>query len=141
MALDLRLYLRAEIAEIRQALPAGLQSALVELGARHAEAVMPGYTHLQRAQPVLFAHHLLAYVEMFARDDDRLADAARRLDVLPLGQRRAGRLDDHSRPAAGRANARLFQGQREQHGRRQRPGLRLRIPRGRRHHRRCTCRA
>ena len=84
VALDLRLYLRAEIAAIRQALR-GMQSALVELGARNAEAVMPGYTHLQRAQPVLFAHHLLAYVEMFARDDGRLADAARRLDVLPLG--------------------------------------------------------
>ena len=84
VALDLRLYLRAEIAAIREALR-GMQSALVELGARHAEAFMPGYTHLQRAQPVLFAHHLLAYVEMFARDDGRLADAARRLDVLPLG--------------------------------------------------------
>ena len=84
VALDLRLYLRAEIAAIREALR-GMQSALVELGARFPEAVMPGYTHLQRAQPVLFAHHLLAYVEMLARDDGRLADAARRLDVLPLG--------------------------------------------------------
>ena len=84
VALDLRLYLRAEIAAIRRALR-GMQGALVELGARHPETVMPGYTHLQRAQPVLFAHHLLAYVEMFARDDGRLADAARRLDVLPLG--------------------------------------------------------
>ena len=84
VALDLRLYLRAEIVEIRHALR-GMQSALVELGGRNPEAVMPGYTHLQRAQPVLFAHHLLAYVEMFARDDGRLADAARRLDVLPLG--------------------------------------------------------
>ena len=84
VALDLRLYLRAEIAEVRQALR-GLQRALVELGARHPETFMPGYTHLQRAQPVLFAHHLLAYVEMFDRDAGRLADAARRLDVLPLG--------------------------------------------------------
>ena len=84
VALDLRLYLRAEIAAIRQALR-GLQRALVELGARHPEVVMPGYTHLQRAQPVLFAHHLLAYVEMFDRDAGRLADAAGRLDVLPLG--------------------------------------------------------
>ena len=84
VALDLRLYLRAEIAEIRRELR-GMQTALVTLGTRHAEAVMPGYTHLQRAQPVLFAHHLLAYVEMFARDDGRLADCARRLDVLPLG--------------------------------------------------------
>ncbi len=84
VALDLRLYLRAQIAEITQALH-GLQRALVDLGARHAEVVMPGYTHLQRAQPVLFAHHLLAYVEMLDRDAGRLADAARRLDVLPLG--------------------------------------------------------
>ena len=84
VALDLRLYLRAEIAEIRRALR-GLQRTLVELGARHPETVMPGYTHLQRAQPVLFAHHLLAYVEMFDRDAGRLADAARRMDVLPLG--------------------------------------------------------
>ena len=84
VALDLRLYLRAETAEIRRALR-GLQGALVDLGARHPEAVMPGYTHLQRAQPVIFAHHLLAYVEMFDRDAGRLADAAGRLDVLPLG--------------------------------------------------------
>ena len=84
VALDLRLYLRAEIAEIRHALR-GLQRALVELGARHPETTMPGYTHLQRAQPVLFAHHLLAYVEMFDRDAGRLADAACRMDVLPLG--------------------------------------------------------
>ena len=84
VALDLRLYLRAEIIEIRRALR-GLQGALVELGARHPEVVMPGYTHLQRAQPVLFAHHLLAYVEMFDRDAGRLADASARMDVLPLG--------------------------------------------------------
>ena len=84
VALDLRLYLRAEIAEIRGALR-GMQSALVGLGARYPDTAMPGYTHLQRAQPVLFAHHLLAYVEMFARDDGRLADTAKRLDVLPLG--------------------------------------------------------
>ncbi len=84
VALDLRLYLRAEIAEVRRGLR-GLQRALVDLGARHPDAVMPGYTHLQRAQPVLFAHHLLAYVEMFDRDAGRFADAAGRLDVLPLG--------------------------------------------------------
>ncbi len=84
VALDLRLYLRAEIAEIRRALR-GMQRALVELGARYPETPMPCYTHLQRAQPTLFAHHLLAYVEMFARDDGRLADALRRLDVMPLG--------------------------------------------------------
>jgi argininosuccinate lyase len=84
VALDLRLYLRAEIVEISAALRQ-MQRALVELGARHADAFLPGYTHLQRAQPVLFAHHLLAYVEMFARDLGRFADTAKRLDVLPLG--------------------------------------------------------
>ena len=84
VALDLRLYLRAEIAEIRRALQ-GMQRALVELGVRYPETPMPSYTHLQRAQPTLFAHHLLAYVEMFARDDGRFADALARLDVMPLG--------------------------------------------------------
>lgn len=84
VALDLRLYLRAEIGVIREGVR-DLQRALTELGARCPEAVMPGYTHLQRAQPVLFAHHLLAYVEMLERDHGRLGDAARRLDVLPLG--------------------------------------------------------
>ena len=52
---------------------------------RHSAAVLPGYTHLQRAQPVLFAHHLLAYVEMLDRDAGRLADAAARMDACPLG--------------------------------------------------------
>jgi argininosuccinate lyase len=84
VALDLRLYLRAEIQEIRAALRE-MQRALVELGARHAKAFLPGYTHLQRAQPVLFAHHLLAYAEMFERDLGRFADTAKRLDVMPLG--------------------------------------------------------
>jgi argininosuccinate lyase len=84
VALDLRLYLRAEIQEIGLALRE-MQRALVELGGRHAEAFLPGYTHLQRAQPVLFAHHLLAYAEMFERDLGRFADTAKRMDVMPLG--------------------------------------------------------
>jgi argininosuccinate lyase len=84
VALDLRLYLRAEIDAISEGLR-GMQDALVTLGARHPEAWLPGYTHLQRAQPVLFAHHLLAYAEMFERDIGRFADTAKRLDVLPLG--------------------------------------------------------
>ena len=62
-----------------------LQKALVELGTKHAAVVIPGYTHLQRAQPVYFAHHLLAYVEMLGRDQGRLADCARRANVCPLG--------------------------------------------------------
>jgi len=62
-----------------------LQRSLLNLGAAHRDLIMPGYTHLQRAQPVLFAHHLLAYVEMLARDVDRLLDAYKRADVMPLG--------------------------------------------------------
>jgi len=84
VALDLRLWLRDEIAALSAELR-GLQRTLVELGAANASVVIPGYTHLQRAQPVYFAHHLLAYVEMLERDRDRLADGARRLNVCPLG--------------------------------------------------------
>jgi argininosuccinate lyase len=84
VALDLRLYLRDEIAALREGI-ATFQRALVELAGRHASAVVPGYTHLQRAQPVFIAHHLLAYVEMAARDSDRLKDCAQRFDEMPLG--------------------------------------------------------
>jgi len=84
VALDLRLYLRDQADEIAHLL-AEVQKSLVELGECNLEVVIPGYTHLQRAQPVLFAHHLLAYVEMFARDAGRVADARKRLNVLPLG--------------------------------------------------------
>ena len=84
VALDMRLWLRAEIDAIRQALRE-VQTALVEQAERHRASPMPGYTHLQRAQPVLLAHHLLAYVFMLARDRERFADARRRLDVCPLG--------------------------------------------------------
>jgi argininosuccinate lyase len=84
VALDLRLWLRDEIAALRAALR-DLQRALVALGAAHADIVFPGYTHLQRGQPVYFAHHLLAYVEMLARDDGRLADCHERTNVCPLG--------------------------------------------------------
>ena len=84
VALDLRLYLRDEADELRRLL-ADVQRSLVELGTRNIEVVIPGYTHLQRAQPVLFAHHLLAYVEMFSRDSERVADARKRLNVMPLG--------------------------------------------------------
>ncbi|MGH7787851.1 MAG: argininosuccinate lyase [Candidatus Binatia bacterium] len=84
VALDLRLYVRDAIGTIRVGL-AAMQQALGKLARRHVDAVMPGFTHLQPAQPVLFAHHLLAYVEMLARDDARLADCLKRTDVLPLG--------------------------------------------------------
>ena len=84
VALDLRLYLRDETDAII-ALVRDLQRSLVGLGERNAEVIIPGYTHLQRAQPVLFAHHLLAYVEMLARDAGRLDDARNRMNVMPLG--------------------------------------------------------
>jgi argininosuccinate lyase len=84
VALDLRLYLRDENAAI-QALVRQLQASLVALGTSNLDVIIPGYTHLQRAQPVLFAHHLLAYVEMFDRDFSRLDDAAKRINVMPLG--------------------------------------------------------
>ena len=84
VALDMRLWLREEIAElageIRQ-----LQAALIELGAKAVHVIIPGYTHLQRAQPVYFAHHLLAYVEMLERDYQRLGDCFIRVNVCPLG--------------------------------------------------------
>lgn len=84
VALDVRLYLREECQRI-MALLTDLQKAFVVLARRYRGAVMPGYTHLQRAQPVLVAHHLLAYYEMFGRDRERLADCLRRINVMPLG--------------------------------------------------------
>ena len=84
VALDLRLYLRDEIAEIRT-LVHRLAVVLVQLAEQHTETVMPGYTHLQRAQPVTFAHHLMAYVQMLLRDLGRLDDTNKRMNVCPLG--------------------------------------------------------
>jgi argininosuccinate lyase len=81
---DMRLWLRRTIDRL-DGLALELERALVGLALRHREAVMPGHTHLQPAQPVLFAHHLLAHVEMLERDRDRLADARRRANVSPLG--------------------------------------------------------
>ena len=80
----MRLWLKEKIAANRSAI-AGLQVALETWASRDIKIVIPGYTHLQRAQPVLLAHHLLAYVEMLERDYERLADCAKRVDVLPLG--------------------------------------------------------
>ena len=84
VALDLRLWLRAECDAIGAAL-ASVQRALVRLARRSRDTLMPGYTHLQRAQPVLLAHHLLAYREMLARDRARFRDCRTRADELPLG--------------------------------------------------------
>jgi argininosuccinate lyase len=84
VALDLRLYLRDEAGRIIAAIR-GLQEALLDVAGKNFDYIMPGYTHLQRAQPVLLAHHLLAYVHMLERDKGRLRDALKRVNVLPLG--------------------------------------------------------
>jgi len=113
VATDVRLWLRDEI-DALQALLQQLQRALVEVAEQHVEVIMPGFTHLQVAQPVSFAHHLLAYVEMFARDAERLADVRRRTNRLPLGSaalagtrypldrervaRTLGMVDEHGQP-------------------------------------------
>src|SRR6266403_42534 len=84
VALDLRLYVKAEILELGAGLRS-LQTALLDLAEQHVDVVMPGYTHLQRAQPIFLAHYLLAQLEAFARDAERLRDCNARTDVLPLG--------------------------------------------------------
>jgi len=84
VALDLRMWLRDEIADLSEEV-ANLQLALVELGSRYRDVPIPGYTHMQRAQPVYFAHHLLAYVEMLDRDCQRLSSCYERTNVCPLG--------------------------------------------------------
>jgi argininosuccinate lyase len=84
VALDVRLWLRDEITALLGEI-ADLQRALVALGEKNADVIIPGYTHLQRAQPVYLAHHLLAYVEMLERDCERLWDCQSRVNVCPLG--------------------------------------------------------
>ena len=84
MALDLRLFVKEETRKTIGKITA-LQTSLAELAEENKDVIMPGYTHLQQAQPVLLAHHLLAYFEMFQRDKERFQDCMRRTDVLPLG--------------------------------------------------------
>jgi argininosuccinate lyase len=84
VALDLRLYVKAEIEKLSLGLR-NLQLGLLNLAEQHQDVVMPGYTHLRRAQPIFFAHYLLAQIEAFERDADRLSDCLARTDVLPLG--------------------------------------------------------
>ena len=84
VALDTRMWLREEICELANEIH-DLQRALIELGENNLKVLIPGYTHLQRAQPVFLAHHLLAYVEMFERDYERLLDCLVRVNVCPLG--------------------------------------------------------
>ncbi len=84
VALDVRLYLRDEMKEIR-VLILTMQQVLLDLAREHLDTIMPGYTHLQKAQPLNLAHHLMAYFEMLRRDFDRLDDCQKRMDYMPLG--------------------------------------------------------
>lgn len=84
VALDVRLWLRREILEILDGLK-NLREIFVKLAEKYIEVPMPGYTHTQRAQPVLFSHHMMAYYEMFTRDFERLQDCLKRVNVMPLG--------------------------------------------------------
>lgn len=84
VALDTRLFVKEEIEEIKKLLLA-LQETLLDLSEAHLETIMPGYTHLQKAQPITFAHHLMAYFHMFKRDYERFQDCYKRTDVMPLG--------------------------------------------------------
>ncbi len=84
VALDIRMHLKEEILTVKKLL-ASLLAAIVDKAEENIDTVMPGYTHLQRAQPVTFAHYILAYAQMFLRDFDRLADVYKRTDVMPLG--------------------------------------------------------
>jgi argininosuccinate lyase len=84
VALDIRMFLMDETAEIEEMILAALHT-LLSLAKKHTETIMPGYTHLQKAQPITFAHHMMAYFEMFKRDLDRLQDCRRRTNVMPLG--------------------------------------------------------
>ena len=84
VVLDVRMYLRDETLHTINLLFM-LQKVIVDLAKIHMDVVLPGYTHLQRAQPILLSHHLMAYYEMFSRDADRLSDCLKRINVMPLG--------------------------------------------------------
>lgn len=84
VAVDVRLYLKKEITEIKE-LMKHLQKTIVNNADRYKDVILPGYTHLQRAQPILFGHHLMAYYEMFKRDISRLEDCYDRMNLMPLG--------------------------------------------------------
>ena len=84
VALDIRMYLKEEVVEIQE-LVKKLQKVMVEIAEKHLDTVMPGYTHLQKAQPITFAHYLMAYVEMLSRDIERLSENYSRINVMPLG--------------------------------------------------------
>lgn len=84
VALDIRMYLKNEITVIEHMLIA-LENTIVDLAEKNLDTIMPGYTHLQRAQPITFAHHMMAYFQMFKRDAERLNDCLKRTNIMPLG--------------------------------------------------------
>jgi argininosuccinate lyase len=84
VATDIRLYLRSEIEQISHQLTR-LQNAILNLAEQHTDTIMPGFTHLQVAQPITFGHHLMAWFEMLVRDQDRLQDCKKRINIMPLG--------------------------------------------------------
>lgn len=84
VALDIRMYLKDEVTEIGQMLM-DMENTIITLAENNLDTIMPGYTHLQRAQPITFAHHMMAYFEMFKRDLERLKDCYKRMNILPLG--------------------------------------------------------
>ena len=129
VATDFRLWVRDTIDAIDAAL-AAFQRALVEQALEHAGTVMPGFTHLQTAQPVTFGHHLLAYVEMPARDRGRFADARKRLERMPARRRGAGRHLVSDRPRRDGEGARLRPADGQFARRGVRPRLRARNPVG-----------
>ncbi len=84
VALDIRMYLKDETAEIKKML-VSLENTLISLAENNTDTIMPGYTHMQKAQPITFAHHVMAYAEMFLRDLGRLSDCMKRMNFMPLG--------------------------------------------------------
>lgn len=84
IALDIRMYLKDEMTEINGMLKA-VENVIIGLAEKNTDTIMPGYTHLQRAQPITFAHHLMAYFQMFRRDMERLGDCYKRTNIMPLG--------------------------------------------------------
>ena len=127
VATDLRLWTRRTTDALDAAL-VRMERALVGLADREGDAVLPGTTHIQPAQPVLLAHHLLAYVEMLERDRGRLADGRRRANVSPLGSGALAGAGYPARPRGHRARARLRRRHRQLPGRRLGPRLRRRAP-------------
>ena len=104
VATDMRLYLRAEVGNVRHLL-ADVMGKLLDLAGREVKTIMPGFTHLQTAQPITFGHHMLAWFEMLYRDSERLGDCRKRINVMPLG---AGALAGTSYPVDRDFTARLL---------------------------------